>query len=125
MVASTYSLAVNGDGSQHTMYPGGTKPGGEIIAPDSLAATNPTTSTVDLDWNYSGFGQTGFLLEQWIQGVSVAWTLLPAQDATARSYQAIGLPSDSHVGFRVRAERDGDLSPWSQEEWTDTLLGGG
>ena len=122
MVASLYALAVNVDGSQNTSFPGGTKPG-EVIAPDSLATTNQTSSTVDLDWNYSGFGQTGFYLEQSVQGSSIAWEMLPDQEASARSYQAAGLPGGAHVGFRVRAETTLGLSPWSQEAWTDTLPG--
>ena len=120
-VSSTYVLNVNADGSQHTDYPAGDKEENEVVVdpPTNVTASNPTTSTVDISWAYTGSGHTGFIVDQYRGGGP--WTTVATLSATARFFQATGLPGNTQVGHRVRAESGGILSAWSQEAWLSTL----
>lgn len=102
MATAVYTLQINNDGSQHTGYPNGDK-GVALVAPDSLTASNPTQTSLDLNWNYNSSGHTGFEIQQWIQNASTAWTTIATVSADTRFYQAAGLPSGAHVGHRIRA----------------------
>ena len=102
MATSTYALAVNYDGSQHTAYKAGDKPG-NMLAPDSLTISNPTETTLDITWNYSSSGHNGFELARWIAGSSDRWTIIATPAAGERFYQDSNLPSGTHIGYRIRA----------------------
>lgn len=119
MATAVYTLAINEDGTQHTAYPAGDKPG-SLVAPDSLTATNPTTATIDLNWNLNSSGHTGQDVAQWIQGVSTSWEVITSLGANSRFYQAAGLPAGAHIGHKVRSTNGAETSAWSLEAWQDT-----
>jgi hypothetical protein len=124
MVASDYTLALNSDGSQHTDYPDGDKSGGTgpgIMPPDSVVASNPTESTIDLTWGYTGANPDYFQVVQWITGTSTQWDTVASMSGASRSYTATSLPTEANVGYKIRALSGGEQSAWSQEAWGNTL----
>lgn len=101
-----YSLAVNWDGSIHTKYPLGDKPGISLVPPVNLVASNPTSSSIDLTWDYTGDPVDHMEVAVWITDVSVEWTSVALLSGDARAYTSINLPADANIGHVVRSTID-------------------
>lgn len=114
MINSNFILSVNSDGSQHSQYEDGDKPG-SLAAPIISAIGDQSQSTLTVGWSYLAIGQTGFEIQRWINGVSSAWTTVttsPGPDD--RTWTDTTLSEGQYVGYRVKALPD---SAWSGEAW--------
>lgn len=118
--ATVYTLAPNGDGTQHTNYPAGGLPIDSLDAPGNYAVQSVTVDSITVAWSYDDTGHTGFEHQQYISGVSSSWETVDVGLATDRSYVATGLPGGVYVGHRSRATSATSASAWSTEAWQTT-----
>lgn len=121
MTTSIYELAVNNNGTQHTAYKDGDLPVSQLAVPQDLAVQAKTTDSITLAYSYGDDAHTGFEWQQWIAGISTAWTDGGSLGEDDRGWTATGLPKGSHIGHRIRAVDGASVSAWSEEVWTNTI----
>lgn len=79
-------------------------------APDNAHAVSFSTSQINLDWDDNSPYETGFQIEQSLDG-STGWTLIHTTAANATTYSVTGLDDGTRYYFRIRAHNDtGDSS---------------
>ncbi len=81
-------------------------------APDALVAAAAGPAQIDLTWQDNSADETGFRVE-WSADGAGGWTLLTTTGADVTAASHTGLACGAARFYRVRAERDDEVSPWS------------
>jgi hypothetical protein len=124
VAAGSYRVAVSSHGSygdvgQYTV--GGTivVPADAVGTPSNLVAATQSTSQINLSWIDNATNETGFRVDQSLDGVT--WTTIATLGADSTSYSAIGLTAGTSYTFRVAAFNVTSVSDYSNLVTTATL----
>lgn len=83
-----------------------------INEPTDFAIAGISTTWARLTWEHTG-SLNGFTLERFIVGTDSTWQPLADLNAQDREYDDSGLPVETIIMYRIRAERNtGEVSDW-------------
>ncbi|MFH1414075.1 MAG: fibronectin type III domain-containing protein, partial [Candidatus Omnitrophota bacterium] len=100
--SGTYSNYSNTASAKVLAYP--------PIAPSVLKVTAVSATTISLEWIDNSFDETGFEIQRDAGG---GYINIATVDANVFTYSNTGLTANTTYYYRVRAERNGTYSPWS------------
>lgn len=84
-----------------------------LLTPTSLAATNGSGNDINLSWDYTGTGQSGFKVERKL-GRNGTYAEIADLGSSARTYADTGSKTANRVyAYRVRAYRTGENGAYS------------
>ncbi|MFQ5454664.1 MAG: fibronectin type III domain-containing protein [Nitrospirota bacterium] len=88
--------------------------------PSGLSAATISDSEIDLTWSDNSSGETGFIIERSLDGVSFVQIAAVGQNIT--SYNNIGLSPNTTYYYRVKAYNGTGVSPYSNTASNTTYI---
>jgi hypothetical protein len=95
------------------------------LTPESLSATAPSSSAINLTWQDQSSNEAEFTVERKVGGTAAgsAYVQVASTGANATSYQDSGLDAATTYSYRIRSVNHNGVSTYSNEASGTTSLG--